>query len=340
MNSDQSPMPVKSAIRDPKSTIILFLLLFAAACGKIQEKPPVKIATDIWPGYAHALLAQELGLFKKNRVEVQLIMNENISVSSEMFKNGEVDGLFQTLADIIVLNSQGFRSKIVYVADYSDAGDVIIGRPEFSTLKDLKGKIVSFEGINSFSHVFVLEALEKAGLRELDIKFENLPAMDVLDALEKGKIDAGHTWEPIKSRAVNKGYKILGKAGDMQGLITDILAFGSEILQERPDDIQRIIKSLFEAKEFIKANREKAVTIMAKATGMSTSEMEEGLKGAHACEVEDNLAAMRPSEELASLSSSGKIISEFLLNRGQLNRMPDMEAIVEPGFIKAIAGKQ
>lgn len=337
------PIATDSFLKNKKMRKLLFsliaLLILVAVCGRVEEKRSIKIAVNVWPGYAHAFIAQEMGLFKKNGVEVQLVLNKDFSLSSEMFMNRDVDGLFQAFSDIIVLNAQGFKSTVVYVSDYSDSGDVIIGRPEFSSLKDLKGKTVGFEGINSFSHVFVLKALENAGVRETDARFENLPALDVLDALEKGRIDAGHTWEPVKSRAVNKGYKILGKAGDIPGLITDVLAFRPGILKDRSEDIQGIIKSLLEAREFIQTDKKKAVAIMSKAEGMSLSEMEEGLKGVYACGVQNNIRAMAPSEETESLFGSGKIIGEFLLNRGQLTRMPDMAAIVEPKFVKAISGK-
>ncbi|GAG60774.1 unnamed protein product [marine sediment metagenome] len=137
-----------------------------------------------------------------NNVEVELILRENISESTELYRKGNADGLFNVFPDIIMLNSDGIHTKVVYIADRSETGDVIVGRPEFTSLADLKGKKVSFEGINSFSHLFVLKALEESGIEEYDVAFENVSAMGVLNALEENKIDVGHTWEPVTSEAL------------------------------------------------------------------------------------------------------------------------------------------
>jgi ABC-type nitrate/sulfonate/bicarbonate transport system substrate-binding protein len=51
---------------------VIFLLLLAVAiftvagCSKRPEaKPPIKIALNVWPGDAHAFIAQVKGFFKK-----------------------------------------------------------------------------------------------------------------------------------------------------------------------------------------------------------------------------------------------------------------------------------
>jgi NitT/TauT family transport system substrate-binding protein len=41
-----------------------------------------------------------------------------------------------------------------------------IGQSTLNSLSDLKGKKISFEGINSFSHLLVQKLLEKAEIKE------------------------------------------------------------------------------------------------------------------------------------------------------------------------------
>ena len=120
----------------------------------------------------------------------------------------------------------------------SNTGDVIIGNLNNSitntTLGDLKGKKISVEGINSFSHLFVLKALENVGLGEGDIGISRVPAQKITENMEKGTIVAGHTYEPYTTEALKKGYKILFAAGKIPGIITDVLAFHSDFVEERP----------------------------------------------------------------------------------------------------------
>jgi len=270
---------------------------------------------------------------------VELILKKDITESTQLYKDNEVDGVFNVFPDIIVMNAQGIHAKVVYVADYSDTGDVIIGKPNFRFLADLKGRKVSFEGINTFSHLFVLKALEKAGLKESEVQFEVIRAMDVLNSLEKGTIDAGHTWEPITSQALQKGYKILAKAGDIPGIITDVLAFNAKVVKERPDDIQEIVKSILEARGFIYSNRDEALEIMSRAEGMSKEEMRQGMDGVRHPDLKENVKGMQKSEEMISLYGSGRVIVDFYLSRGQLSQLPNLDEIIEPKFVMQLGEK-
>jgi NitT/TauT family transport system substrate-binding protein len=321
--------------------LILVFGLLAEGCTpkKAKEKTPIKIALDVWPGYAHAFIAQEKGIFKRHRVDVELILKKDVAESTQLFINNAVDGFFNIFPDIILMNVQGIHSKVVYVTGYSDTGDVIIGKPKFRFLADLKGRKVSFEGINTFSHIFVLKSLEKVGLKESEVQFGNIPAMDVLNSLEKGMIDAGHTWEPIKSQALKKGYKILAKAGDIPGIITDVLVFHAKVVKERPDDIQRIVESILEARDFIYSNRDEALEIMSRAEGMSKEEMGKGIDGVRQLDLKENIKEMQKSKEMISLYGSGKMIIDFYLSRGQLSQLPDLDEIIEPKFVIELSEK-
>lgn len=326
-------------INKSNTMIELLVLLIAAtcvmaSCAKVEEKrDPIKIGINIWPGYAYAFIAQEKGFFKKNNVDVELILKKDITESKELYKNGEVDGLFDVFSDIIMLNVKGISTQVVYVVDYSDAGDVIIGRPEYNSLVDLRDKKVSFDGINSFSHMFVLKALVKVGLKEPDLKFENIPAMDVLTALEEKKIAAGHTWEPITTQALERGYKILAKAGDFPGIITDVLAFREEVIKERPDDVKQIVVSILEALDFFSSDREESLEIMSKAESMTKLELEKGIKGVHLLNLQENGIAMKKSDEPMSLYNLGKMVMNFYAQRGQLSGTIPLDKIIKPKFV-------
>lgn len=298
-----------------------------------EEKKPIKIAASTWPGWSHVFLAKQKRFFEKNNVDVELThINEHIDAQVP-FLNNEVDGVFQCLTDTIIQNTE-ISSKVVYVSDYSSAGDVIVGKAD--TLSDLKGKTVGVEGLNTFSYIFVLKALEGAGLDESDVQFKIVPAHKLLVALEEGTIDAGHTWEPTKSDAIEKGYKILAAAGDNPGIISDLLVFHSKIIERRPEDIQAIIKSLAEAQEYRDAHWEESIRIMAEAVEMSYEDMESGLQGTMQLDLQGNVDAMKKTDDPISLYVSYKFITDFYLERGQLPKAPRFDEIMEPRFVNQL----
>ena len=314
------------------------VLIGMTGCAKRPEaKPPIRITINSWAGHAHAYIAKEKGYFEKNGARVELVFEKDYAPSRQRYIDGKVDGIFGVYADAILQSSEGISSRVVYIADFCISADVIVGKPEFKDLSGLKGKKVGIDSVNTFSHLFVLAALEKSGVKEQEARFEIVPAQEVLKALEEGRIDAGHTWEPAKTAAIKKGYKVLAEAQYVPGLITDVLVFNARVIKERPGEIKAIVKSLLEARDFLYAHKEEAIRIMARNEDMREAEMQEGIRGVHHLNLKENLKAMQRSTDTTSLYGSGAIICEFYLKRGQLSSLPDLDKIIEPRFVEELA---
>lgn len=303
--------------------------------GEPSQKP-LTVAVNIWPGYGHVFVAQEKGFFKKNGVQVELILKNDYSEAQTLYNNGEVDGIFEVFTDTVGHNVKGLATKAVYVADYSNEGDVIIGKNNLSSLSDLRGKKVGVDGFGSFSYLFVATALERFGVEQSQVTFVDIPASDVLKALDDGRIDAGHTWEPTKSQALNAGYKQLGKAGDFLGIITDVLAFKLSVIEERQKDITAFIKSILEARDFVTENKSEAISIMARAEGMKEAEMESGLSGVHLLDWRDNYTAFTYAPGLESLYGTTRQINKFLKAQGLIKTDLNGADFIDPQFIRGI----
>lgn len=297
---------------------------------------PIRIAFSPWVGNAALVLAADE--FGKNNVPVEFVVTENVTKAGELYANGLVDGLSSVYTNTIFQNSEGVNSKLVWVFDYSGTADAIIGAKN-TTIADLKGKKISVEGLNTFSHIFVLQALAKAGLYEKDVQFENIPGQDVLNALNNKQIDAGHTWGPTKLAAIQSGYNTLTTAKDVVGIITDVLIFNSRIVDSRPDDIQAIIESISQGKEYLDNNKENSSQILSDFYNMSRDEVRDGFEGIQILGLEDNVEAMNKSlasSNMKSLYRSGATIAKYLLDRGQIRQIPDFDEIIDPRFVDAI----
>jgi len=299
-------------------------------------KEPIRIGINLWAGYAYAFVAVDKGFFKNNGVDVELILSEEYSNSLNLYENGDTDGFFGVLPDVVIHKSHGDKIKIIYVIDYSDTADVIIADPLFDSLEALKGKKIGVENINSFSHLFVLEVFEKAGIPETELQFEIVPSQEIMEALDAGRIEAGHTWDPEKSEALKKGYKIVADASNVPGLITDILAVNDSLIKERPEDVLAMVKSISQAKDFLDTNPEEALKIMIKYEGGTVEEMAASIKEMHLLDLQDNLKSMEPSTEPASLFGACKTISDYYLNRGQISNIIDFEEIIDSSFVKQV----
>jgi hypothetical protein len=120
-------------------------------------------------------------------------------------------------------------------------------------------------------------------------------------------------------------------AGTIPGVITDVLAFRLDILQQRPREIQAIIKSIIEAQTYYENNKEKSLKIMSNKSGVGEQEIKNGLASVALPSLKENAFNLMNSKsnEPTSLFSSGKYISKFFLNRVQLSEYPDFSQILD-----------
>lgn len=301
------------------------------------SQPPINISIlSGWPSYALAFVAEKQGFFAKHGANVKLLLTPDYTESLHLYETGKVEGWYGVLSDMIMLNAKGIPTTVVYDLDYSDTADLIVGRPEFKELSALKGKTISFEGFNTFSHLFVITMLEKAGIHEGEFKAVALPSPQVLAALKSGKIDAGHIYEPASSQAVAEGFNTLAKAGDrLPNVMNSVLAFQANLVKNRPAEIRAIVQALSEAKEFAQTNPKEAFGNIAQAEGGSPEEMETNSKKLHLLSLAENIAAFKPGGALFTL---GQEIIDFYEQKGQLYQKPPLDKIIDGQFVFAVRG--
>ncbi len=121
--------------------LVLSITLGVFFTWQLKPQPTIQITMHKWPGYFHAFIAQEKGYFEAEGVNVKLQLIEGIDDSLENFAENEtVDAAFGLQSDAMLLFAKGVPLKIVYIADYSNGGDVVISQPSIENFRDLRGK--------------------------------------------------------------------------------------------------------------------------------------------------------------------------------------------------------
>ncbi|HET7148617.1 MAG TPA: ABC transporter substrate-binding protein [Candidatus Nitrosopolaris sp.] len=304
------------------------------------QLPPIKLEVGVWATDFFAFIAQEKGYFNQNNVDVQLTLVPDYVQFINGYSKGQYDGIIGVYADIILQDNQGIDTKVVYAVDFSKSADAIIGKA--NNLTEVKGQKIGVGGINTFSHFFVLSALEKVGLTEGDVQFANIPAQNVSQALDKGEIFAGHTYLPYLSAGLKSGYHVMFTAGELPGLISTVLAFRSNIVEQRPQDVQAIISSFIEAEHYYDTHREDALNIMSSKSGVSKQDIIQNLNGINVLSLKYNsLFAMNSkANETTSLYGLGNRISEFFVEKGQMEQLNNISELIEPKFVNTLYGAQ
>ncbi len=320
-----------------KRRLLLLGLLLAMLVSCSSPLPPLRISIQSdWPSYGIAFIAQDQGLFAKYGVQVTLIPVPGYMESLKPYKEGQADAAFMVFADAIMFEAEGVSTRAVYITEYSETGDILVGQPTLNSLSDLKGKKIAFEGFNSFSHLFVLKLLEKAGVREGEFEGSNLDSSKVLEQLQSSNISAGHVYGPAVSEALAKGYKMLGKAGDIRHLMMGGLAVNAKVVNTRRKEVQSVIKALVEAADWLKSFPSEGFGIIAKYAGISKEELETSIKRLHVLALPENQEMLKKG---GPLFEGGKEIIDFFYQKGVLVKIPDLNTVIDGQFIQTIGDK-
>jgi NitT/TauT family transport system substrate-binding protein len=299
--------------------------------------PPIQIGFSAWPGWIPWQIAQEKGLFEKNAVPAKMVWFTGYLDSINAVAGGKLDGNTQTLNDTLSSVAAGADLVIVLVNDNSTGNDQIIVRDGIKSIKDLKGKKVAAE-LGTVDHYLLLLGLAKEGMTQKDIIFQPLETGAAAAAFAAGKLDAVGVFAPFTTTALKlKGSKALFTSKDFPGAIPDHLVVTRKMVTERPEDVQKLVNTWFDTMDFIKANPDESLKIMAKRAGVTPEEYKAYDKGTTLFTIQQNLEAFTPGKTSKNLDFVAGNISEFLVKAGLAKQKPKLDGLLDDQFVKAYA---
>ena len=332
-----------SRLRPRQATAVLSALTLVAAlalsgCTGSSATPSggkITLGFSAWPGWFPWQVAEEQGLFAKNGVNVELKYFDNYTDSINALASGAIDSNSETLNDTLSSVSGGAKLSIVLVNDNSTGNDKIIARDGITSVADLKGKKVAVEQ-GAVDHYLLLLALQEAHLTEKDIQLVPLPTDAAAAAFAGGQVDAVAAFAPFTSKALERqGSRAISTSAEFPGAIPDHLVFSQKFVKDRPKDIQGIVNTWFETLTWIKNNKDKAVSIMAKRGGVSEADYKSYDAGTTIFTRQQNLDAFTPGVTPAHLDYSANKIIDFITNTGLAKQRPSLDGLFDDQFVKA-----
>jgi NitT/TauT family transport system substrate-binding protein len=287
-------------------------------------------------------IAADQGLFEQQGVAVELVDVATASIGGELLATKRVEGATTLLADMIAQASAGLDNRVVWAFDASEGGDFIVGKPEITNIADLRGKRIGV-AYASFGYAFLVAGLQNAGLSVADIQIINIDADQVPEALATDQIDAGHTYAPFIQAAFDAGYRTIFTSADTPGIITDVLAFNQGVIEERPDDIQKVIHALVAADAWWQGNPDAGNAIIAARSALPVEELPAFFQEIHLHRLEENVDVFEPTSQVEDSIwlSAPKIISIFQAGGiVESDNIPAVENLLDGQFVQAAAAAQ
>jgi NitT/TauT family transport system substrate-binding protein len=294
----------------------------------------ITIGYSAWPGWIPWAVAEEQGLFEKNGVDVEMKWFESYTDSIAALSSGAIDANSQTLNDTLSAVSGGSQLRIVLVNDNSTGNDQIIAREGINSVADLRGKKVAVEE-GTVDHYLLLLALEEANLTEGDIELVPMLTDAAATAFVNGQVDAVGAFAPFTTTALERqGSRAIATSVEFPGAIPDHLVTSDDLVNDRPEDVQKIVNTWFDTIAWIKDNQDAAYEIMAKRGGVSVEDYKTYDAGTTIFTRQQNLDAFTPGTTPKHLNFQADEIAEFITGTGLAEERPDTDGLFVDKFVK------
>ena len=305
--------------------IFLFGLLHACS-GENQQ--PIRIASNVWPGYEMIFLAREKGFF--NEKNIRLVEVPSATVCIQALEAGNVEGAMLTLDEVLTARATGLDLVIVAVLDVSLGADVLLVKPDIKNLAQLKGKRIGVEQ-SAVGAVMLDAALAEAKLNVKDVQIVYLTVNQHEKAYGENKVDALVSFEPVSSKLLSAGAIKLYDSSRIPGRIVDVLAVLPKVVRNNPKVIHELVRSHFKARDYFLANPQEASVTLAKRLQIPPSEVPASFIGLELTDTQENLLLL--GGESPRLKDSAKNLMQIMIDAQLLPRELKLDTIISDKFI-------
>jgi NitT/TauT family transport system substrate-binding protein len=292
----------------------------------------ITLGYSAWPGWFPLAVAEEAGIFEENGLDVELRFFADYLGSLDAMAGGQLDGNTQTLNDTMFAVAAGDEQVVVVTNDNSSGNDAIICDQSVTSIEDLAGRTVAAEqGV--VDHFLLLQGLDSAGLTEDDIDFRGVLTDAAAAGFADGEFDCVGVFAPFTLTALERpGSHVLFDSSDFPGTISDHIVVTPELVEERPEDVQALVDSWYATLDYIEANPEESLEIMAAAADISVEDYESLADGTTIFSAEEALAAFEDGDDTTSLLYTARLINPFLVAAGLTEEEADLDGLFDPSF--------
>ncbi|QCF27950.1 ABC transporter substrate-binding protein [Hydrocarboniclastica marina] len=301
-------------------------LLFSATAGALEK---VRLAQNASPISGITMVANQQGFMKDHGIDLEVRSFTTGRQCLETVIGGGAD--IATTAEAPTTAAAMANQPIAFLArtQYSDLKTLTSADAGIDTLADLRGKRIAFTA-GTGAEVYTMKLLEKAGLTKSDVQLINLRPQDMAAALASGSIDAFNIFEPHVAnarRVMGDDARLLNTSGIYAETFNIVLM--QDYLESNRETVLNFMRALIEAEQWIKDNREQAISVIAEAAGMPEEDL--------AAIFDDYIYEVVIDDRTMDILNTH---AQWRLESGNHPSgatMPDFSKVVYPGVLQEIA---
>lgn len=309
-------------------TTVLLAMSLGACTQESAKQAPLRVGTNVWPGYEPLYLARDLGYL--NELPVKLVEYSSASEVIRAFRNGAIEAAALTLDEVLLLDASGLEPRVVLVMDISDGGDVIIGRPGIERLADLSGRRVGVEETALGAYV-LSRALELHNLKPDDIEVVSLEVAEHEAAYRSGQVDAVATFEPVRTKLLASGGHLLFDSREIPGEIVDVLVVRKRYLEQHGEVVSGLLEQWFATLRYEQQQPQDAALRISKRLGTTPDEFLDSLEGLKVPSHAENLLHL--AGNAPQLRQAAEKLHQTMRAHGLLDKDVDVAVLLDGGML-------
>jgi len=241
---------------------VAIILSLSLIVGAVEAADKVRLSISaIDVSFLTAGLALKRGIFRDEGLDVELIrMNANVSITA--LSTTDID-YTMVFASVVRGALRGMPMRVV--ASYMDSSThLLIARPEYKTIRDLKGKTLAVSTFGATSDVAARMMMKQGGIDpEKELKIIPLGGeRSRYAALKEGIVDVAVLSPPTDTEAQRSGLRVLSRFYEFFKMPFTGVGTHLKKLKEKPDEVKRMAKALLRANRFVRSNREGTIQTM------------------------------------------------------------------------------
>ena len=294
----------------------------------IESKPPLKVSSHVWPGYEFLFLGKNLGILDPD--QVSLLETNSASESLELIESGNIDAAALTLDEVLRARSRGTDLVVVMVFDISAGADVLLAKPEYHTIEQLRGKRwgVETSGVGS---IMLDQALAKCGCSREDVSIVDLSADQHAEAWNNNELEAVITYEPVFSQLMETGARKLFSSRETPNLIVDVLAVRRSSIS-RNEAIEHLIGVHFSALEHFHIQKDDALFRLASRMQIEPADVLGAYRGLLLPNLRNNLRLFASDNSI--IDQASQKLSTIMYQAGIIPSADQASDLFEDKFLR------
>ena len=249
-----------------KTSILALLILTMVNGSALGQSAPERIRISYSSGGVTSIdlfIARDKNYFQEQKLNAELVrMSANLAITAGI--SGEIDVL-GSIGSAIRSIQRGAPLRVISVTLRRPLF-FLVGRPEYASIKDLRGKTMGIVTFGGSQHTTAKRMLALGGLNgDKDLTSIQVGEESVLlQALTTNSIQVAAISPPYAQIAKEKfNMKILETSTDKFASIQNGAAVNVKLLQEKPDFLKRFLRARAQANKYFMDREREASELLA-----------------------------------------------------------------------------